>query len=56
MSGAHSSKWSTVSRRFEGLLWVLVLWAAAIFARLVWLQVLHHDERIQEIAASRRYR
>src|SRR5215471_2036720 len=44
MSGAHSSKWSTVSRRFEGLLWVLVLWAAAIFARLVWLQVLHHDE------------
>src|SRR5579872_4867557 len=35
------------NRRFEGLLWVMLLWVFAIFGRLVWLQVLHHDELLR---------
>ena len=35
----------TVStRRLRWLLWLLLVWVAAIFARLISLQVLHHDE------------
>ena len=35
------------NRRFEWLLWVLLIWVFAIFGRLVWLQVLHHDELLR---------
>ena len=35
------------NRRFEWLLRVLLVWVFAIFARLVWLQVLHHDELLK---------
>ncbi len=35
------------NRRFEWLLWVMLIWVFAIFARLVWLQVLHHDELLR---------
>ena len=31
-------------RRLRWLLWILLAWTLAIFARLVLLQVFHHDE------------
>lgn len=31
-------------RRLHWLLWVLLLWAGAVLARLVWLQVVEHDD------------
>src|SRR3984893_14724378 len=40
---------SPSNRRFEWLLWALLVWVFAIFGRLVWLQVLHHDE-LQKMA------
>ena len=51
------------TRRLHGLLWILLAWAGLIFGRLVWLQVIHHDElahlaqqqqqRTQQIPAAR---
>jgi cell division protein FtsI/penicillin-binding protein 2 len=38
---------SPSNRRFEWLLWALLIWVFAIFARLVWLQVMHHDELLK---------
>jgi cell division protein FtsI (penicillin-binding protein 3) len=35
------------NRRFEWLLWALLAWVLAIFCRLIWLQVLHHDELLK---------
>ena len=32
------------ARRLHVLLWLLLGWAGVIFVRLLWLQVLHHDE------------
>src|SRR5215813_146863 len=32
------------ARRLHFLLWLLLGWAGVIFVRLVWLQVLHHDD------------
>jgi cell division protein FtsI (penicillin-binding protein 3) len=32
------------TRRLRWLLRILLLWVGAIFARLVWLQVIHHDD------------
>lgn len=38
----------TVStRRLHGLLWVLLVWMGAILGRLVWLQVVRHDELLK---------
>jgi cell division protein FtsI (penicillin-binding protein 3) len=38
----------TVStRRLRRLLWMLLLWAGAIFGKLISLQVLHHDEFVR---------
>src|ERR1700730_13307018 len=51
------------ARRLQWLLWALLAWAGAIFGRLVWLQVIRHDEllrlaeqqqqRIEEVQALR---
>ncbi len=35
------------TRRLQWLLWVLLLWAGVIFGRLVWLQVIQHDELLR---------
>lgn len=35
------------TRRLRWLLWILLLWVCAIFARLVALQVFHHDELLR---------
>ncbi len=35
------------TRRLRWLLWILLLWVSAIFARLVMLQVFHHDELLR---------
>src|SRR5580658_3423407 len=32
------------TRRLHYLLWLLLGWAAVVFARLIWLQVINHDE------------
>ncbi len=32
------------TRRLQWLLWIMLAWVAAIFGRLVWLQVIRHDE------------
>src|SRR5580658_5575304 len=50
-------------RRLHGLLWMLLGWAVLIFSRLIWLQVIHHDDllrmaqqqqqRMQQIPALR---
>src|ERR1044071_5904388 len=38
----------TVStRRLRRLLWMLLLWAGAIFGKLISLQALHHDEFVK---------
>lgn len=51
------------TRRLHGLLWMLLGWAVLIFSRLIWLQVIHHDDllrmaqqqqqRMQQIPALR---
>ncbi len=46
---------SPVNRRFEWLLWVLLIWVFAIFGRLVWLQIIHHDE-LQKMAQQQQQR
>lgn len=35
------------NRRLEWLLWGFLLWVFAIFGRLVWLQIMHHDELLK---------
>src|SRR6185436_12397245 len=35
------------TRRLQVLLWVLLAWAGVIFGRLIWLQVIRHDELIR---------
>src|SRR6476646_3586782 len=35
------------TRRLQVLLWVLLAWAGVIFGRLVWLQVIRHDELLR---------
>jgi len=35
------------TRRLQELLWVLLAWAGIIFGRLVWLQVIRHDELLR---------
>ncbi len=35
------------TQRLQRLLWVLLAWAAIIFGRLVWLQVIRHDELLR---------
>src|SRR5690242_5351579 len=35
------------TRRLQWLLWALLAWASAIFGRLVWLQVIRHDELLK---------
>ncbi len=35
------------TQRLQWLLWVLLAWAAAIFGRLVWLQVIRHDDLLR---------
>src|SRR5258708_5518079 len=54
---------SQPTRRLHVLLWILLGWAGVIFVRLLWLQVLHHDDltrlaqqqqqRTKEIPATR---
>jgi cell division protein FtsI (penicillin-binding protein 3) len=38
---------SQTTRRLHVLLWVLLAWGAAIFARLISLQVIHHDDLLR---------
>src|SRR5579871_1817284 len=35
------------TRRLRWLLWMLLGWVGAIFARLVWLQIIHHDDLLK---------
>ena len=35
------------TRRLQVLLWVLLAWAGVIFGRLIWLQVIRHDELLR---------
>ena len=35
------------TRRLHWLLWMLLAWAGVIFMRLVWLQVIHHDDLLR---------
>ncbi|MCU1338012.1 MAG: Peptidoglycan glycosyltransferase [Bryobacterales bacterium] len=35
------------TQRLQWLLWALLVWAGAIFGRLVWLQVIRHDELLR---------
>ncbi|SRR5579883_932274 len=35
---------SQPTRRLHALLWILLGWAGVIFLRLLWLQVIHHDD------------
>src|SRR5581483_742470 len=54
---------SQPTRRLHALLWILLAWAGVIFVRLLWLQIVHHDElarmaqsqqsKTREIAAMR---
>jgi len=36
------------SRRLQWLLWLLLLWVGAIFARLLSLQIFHHDDLVRQ--------
>src|SRR5215471_11370182 len=36
------------ARRMRWLLWALLGWTGAIFARLVWLQVVQHDDLLRQ--------
>ena len=38
---------SPTTQRLQRLLWVLLAWAGIIFGRLVWLQVIRHDELLR---------
>src|SRR6476661_9618391 len=38
---------SPTTQRLQRLLWVLLAWAGIIFGRLVWLQVIGHDELLR---------
>ena len=38
---------TTSTRRLHGLLWLLLVWVGAIVGRLVWLQVVRHDELLK---------
>jgi cell division protein FtsI (penicillin-binding protein 3) len=35
------------TQRLQWLLWVLLAWAGAIFGRLIWLQVIRHDDLLR---------
>src|SRR6185503_20724465 len=35
------------TQRLQWLLWALLAWAGIIFGRLVWLQVIRHDELLR---------
>ena len=35
------------TRRLRWLLWAFLLWAVAIFGKLISLQVLHHDDLVK---------
>jgi cell division protein FtsI/penicillin-binding protein 2 len=35
------------TRRLRWLLRLLLLWAGAVFCKLIWLQVVHHDELVK---------
>src|SRR5580704_12695003 len=35
------------TRRLKWLLWMLLGWVGAIFARLVWLQIIQHDDLLR---------
>ncbi len=35
------------TRRLRRLLWLMLLWAGAIFGKLIFLQVLHHDDLVK---------
>src|SRR6266853_4428315 len=35
------------ARRLRWLLWAMLGWTGAIFLRLVWLQVIHHDDLLK---------
>jgi len=35
------------TRRLHGLLWILLGWSCLIFGRLIWLQVIHHDDLLR---------
>ncbi len=35
------------TRRLRWLLRLLLLWAGAVFCKLIWLQVFHHDELVK---------
>lgn len=36
------------TRRLKWLLWAMLFWVAAIFVRLVWLQVVRHDDLVKQ--------
>jgi cell division protein FtsI (penicillin-binding protein 3) len=36
------------TRRLQWLLWMMLAWSGAIFGRLVWLQVIRHDEFLKQ--------
>jgi cell division protein FtsI (penicillin-binding protein 3) len=38
---------SLAARRLQWLLWLLLGWVAAIFGRLIWLQIFQHDELLK---------
>jgi cell division protein FtsI (penicillin-binding protein 3) len=40
------------SRRLQWLLWLILAWVAAIFLRLMWLQVFQHDELLRQAQAQ----
>src|SRR6476660_1438562 len=39
---------SPTTRRLQWLLWGMLAWALAIFGRLVWLQVIRHDDLLRQ--------
>jgi cell division protein FtsI (penicillin-binding protein 3) len=46
---------SPTTQRLQWLLWALLAWAGIIFGRLVWLQVIRHDE-LQRLAEQQQQR
>ena len=40
--------------RLRWLLRILLVWVAAIFARLVWLQVIHHDDLLAQAQRAKK--
>ena len=45
--GRRAMPLSPTTQRLQWLLWVLLAWAGIIFGRLVWLQVIRHDELLR---------